>query len=261
MIKATNDIWRNRYALYSQFYVNIKITVTNTRLGVLWWVFDPLLLMLIYYFVVKVVFDRGGPDYHLFALCGIVTWQSFARSISVCSNALIRGIGLIKQASLPMVIYLIVPPVVQAFFYAIGLMIIMLWNFSSVGIHTLGTLILVLLMTMMTFTAGLYLSIFEVYFRDTGKIVAYALRFGFFLSPILYSTDRIYDSPSIPDIAKTVYSLNPMAHYITAVRDLLLEGHMFDIFPISITFVITLFAMQVGLIFFRRMSPYVPKMI
>lgn len=261
MIKAAKDIWKNRQALYSQFYVNIKITVATTRLGVLWWILDPLLLMIIYYFVVKVIFDRGGPDFHLFALCGIVTWQSFARSISICTNVLISSIGLIKQVSLPMVIYLIVPPIVQAFFYIIGLMIIMVWNIQSVGLHTLGVAVLVVLMIMMTFTAGLYLSIFQVYIRDTGKIVAYALRFGFFLSPILYSPDKIYDSSRIPDMAKTIYALNPMVHFITAVRELLLEGHMFTVRPILIVFAITLLAMQLGLLFFRRMSPYVPKMI
>ncbi len=261
VIRTAKDIWNNRHAIYSQFYVNIKVTVASTRLGILWWIFDPLLLMIIYYFVVKVIFDRGGPNYHLFALCGIVTWQSFARSIGICTNALISNIGLIKQASLPMVIYLIVPPVVQAFFYMIGLVIIMIWNFPSAGLHTLGVFILALLMIMMTFTAGLYLSIFEGYIRDTGKIVDYALRFGFFLSPILYSPDKIYDSQRIPDLAKTIYSLNPMVPFITAVRDLLLDGHMFNFPPIFITFAVTLFAMQLGLVFFRHMSPYIPKMI
>lgn len=261
MLHAIKDIWENHHALRSQFYVNIKTTVATTRLGLLWWILDPLLLMLIYYFVVKVVFDRGGPNYHLFALCGIVTWQSFSRSINLCTGALIRSAGLIKQASLPMVFYIIISPIVQAFFCLIGLIIIMIWNYQALGLYTMSIVILVFLMIIMSFTAGLFLSIFEVYIRDTGKLVTYILKFGFYISPILYSPDRIYEIPSIPEYAKVLYSLNPMVHLITAVRDLLFYGKMFDFRPILIIFAVTFVIMQFGLFFFRRVSPYVPKMI
>jgi ABC-type polysaccharide/polyol phosphate export permease len=261
MLRATKDIWENRHALRSQFYVNIKTTVATTKLGILWWILDPLLLMLIYYFVVKIVFDRGGPNYHLFALCGIVTWQSFSRSINLCTGALVRSAGLIKQASLPMVLYIIISPIVQAFFCLIGLIIIMIWNYQALGLYTMSIVILVFLMIIMSFTAGLFLSIFEVYIRDTGKLVTYILKFGFYISPILYSPDRIYEIPSIPEYAKVLYSLNPMVHLITAVRDLLFYGKMFDFRPILIIFAVTFVIMQFGLFFFRRVSPYVPKMI
>jgi len=261
MLRFVKEIWENRHALRSQFYVNIKTTVATTRLGLLWWLLDPLLLMLIYYFVVKVIFDRGGPNYHLFALCGIVTWQSFSRSITLCTSSLTSNAGLIKQASVPMVLYVIISPLVQVFFYLIGLAIIMIWNWPVLGIQTIGVFILAFLMILISFTAGLFLSIFEVYIRDTGKLLSYVLRFGFYISPILYSPDRIYEISSIPDYAKTLYSLNPMVHFITAVRDLLFFGRMFDYLPIMITFGVTLCIMQIGLVFFRRVSPYVPKMI
>jgi len=172
MLNLCKDIWRHRHALRSQFYVNIKTTVATTKLGILWWILDPLLLMLIYYFVVKIVFDRGGPNYHLFALCGIVTWQSFSRSINLCTGALIRSAGLIKQASLPMVFYIIISPIVQAFFCLIGLIIIMIWNYQALGLYTLSIVILVFLTIIISFTAGLFLSIFEVYIRDTGKLLS-----------------------------------------------------------------------------------------
>jgi len=261
MLRLTNEIWENRHALRSQFYVNIKTTVATTKLGLLWWILDPLLLMLIYYFVVKVVFNQGGPNYHLFVLCGLVTWQAFSRTIALCTRALTASEGLIKQASLPMVIYVFISPLVQAFFCLIGLVIIMIWNWQVVALHAISVIVPVFLMIMISFTAGLFLSIFEVYIRDTGKLITYILRFGMYMSPVLYSPDRIYGIESIPAYLKTLYSLNPMVHVIGAVRDLLFYGKMFEFRPILITFVVTLFIMQLGLFFFRRVSPYVPKML
>ncbi|MDA3788506.1 MAG: ABC transporter permease [Desulfobacula sp.] len=261
MLETTKDIWKNHEALGSQFYVNLKTTVTNTRLGLLWWILDPLFFMAIYYFVVSIVFERGGPNYHLFALCGIVTWQSFARSVNLCTNSLVRSAGLIKQASLPIFFYVIISSIVQAFFYTIGLMIITIWNNQVIGTQTPAIFILVFLMVLMTSSLGLFLSIFHAYVRDTGKIVAYILRFGFYISPVLYSPDRIYGLESIPNYFKILYSLNPMVHIITAVRDLLFYGKMFDLYPILIIFIVTMGTLQLGLMFFRRVSPYVPKVI
>ena len=261
MLRLSKDIWENRYALRSQFYVNIKTTVATTKLGLLWWILDPLFLMLVYYLMVKVIFNRGGPNYHLFVLCGLVTWQSFSRSITLCTGALTSSEGLIKQASLPMVIYVIISPLVQAFFCTIGLVIIMIWNWQAMGLQAISVVVPVFLMIIISFTAGLFLSIFEVYLRDTGKLITYIMRFGMYISPVLYSPDRIYKIESIPEYVKALYSLNPMVHVIGAVRDLLFYGKMFDFRPIFISFVVTLLIMQLGLFFFRGVSPYVPKML
>ncbi len=261
MIRLVSDIWENRHALSTQFYVNIKTTVATTRLGFFWWILDPLFLMMVYYFVVKVVFDRGGENYHLFLLCGLVTWQSFSRSLTLCTSALVRSEGLIKQASLPMVIYVILSPLVQSFFCTIGLVIIMVWNWPALGVHTPAIVVPVFMMIALALAAGLFLSVFEVYIRDTGKLITYIMRFGMYISPVLYGPEQIYGIESIPDYAKFLYSLNPMVHVIGAVRDLLFYGRMFDWRPVLITLACALILLQAGLLFFRRVSPYVPKML
>ena len=261
MIRLIKDLWVNRHVLRSQFYVNTRTTVASTKLGMLWWILDPIFLMMIYYFVFKVVFDRGGPDYHLFILCGLVTYQFFSRSISLCTNALILSEGLIKQASLPMVLYLVISPLVQAFFCMIGFAVIMIWNYPALGLHTFAIVFPLILTILITFTAGLFLSIFEVYIKDTGKMIAYLLRFGMYMSPVLYSADRIYENPVIPQYTKILYSLNPMVHILTAVKDILFYGKMFDPVPLLIIFMVVLVVMQLGLVFFRKASPYVPKLL
>ena len=259
MIQVVNDIKHNLHALHIQFIVTLKTTVATTRLGALWWVLDPLILMLLYTFVVRVVFDRGGPNYHLFALCGIVTWQSFGRSVSLCSNALNRNSSLIKQTSLPMHLYVMLPPVVQGFFYLIGVGIIVAWNNSVVGWHTLTVFSLILPMILIPYTMGLFLSIFTVKIPDIGKVVPYLLRFGFYISPVLYPPERIYDLENIPPLVKSLYALNPMVHIITAVRDVLFFGKVFNVTTMLIILGVTLVFMQMGIVYFRTFSQFVSK--
>ena len=259
MIQVCKEIKENLNALHIQFFVTIKTNVAATRLGALWWIMDPLFLMLIYTFVVKIVFNRGGPKYHLFALCGIVTWQSFARSINLCSTALSRNSQLIKQIKLPMHLYVILPPVVQSFFYLIGLGIVAIWNNSVIGWHTLAVFTLLLPMILIPYVIGLFLSIFTVKIPDVGKVVPYLLRLGFYLSPILYPPERIYELKSISPVFKSIYALNPMVHIITAVRDLLFTGKMFNINKMVIIIGVTLIFLKVGIVIFRGYARFIPK--
>lgn len=259
MINVVRDILDNLHALRVQLYVNIKTTVAITRLGALWWILDPLILMLLYTFVVKIIFDRGGPNYHLFALCGIVTWQSFSRSVSLCSMALNRNSQLIKQSSLPMHLYVILSPVVQSFFYLVGLCIVAIWNNSVVGWHTLAVLILLLPMILIPYALGLFLSILTVKLPDIGKVVPYVLRFGFYMSPVLYGPERVYDLKGLDSRLKSLWAMNPMVHVITAVRDVLFTGKMFDISTMLIILTVTLVFTQVGIIFFRANERMIPK--
>lgn len=259
MLTAAKEIWYNRYIIKSQFLVNIKTTVASTKLGIIWWVLDPLLLMLIYTFVVVIVFDRGGPNYHIFALCGIVTFQSFSRSVSLSTTSLTKNDRLIKSVSLPMHLYILIPPVVQSFFYTIGLSIILVWNNQTIGFQMIALPILIILMILMGYTIGLFLSVIQVYFNDTEIFVKYILRLCFYLSPVLYSPDRIYNAVTIPELAKNLYPLNPMVVLISAVRDLLFFGKMFNVKSIFTISLVTLIFMQLGLLYFRRYSRNIPK--
>lgn len=259
MIQIIHDIRNNLHALQIQFFVTIKTTVALTRLGALWWILDPLILMLLYTFVVKIIFDRGGPDYHLFALCGIVTFQSLSRSINLCATALTRNGQLIKQSNFPMHLYVLLPTLVQAFFYLIGIAIVAIWKYDAVGWHSLTIFTLLVPMIIVPYTIGLFLSILTVKYRDIGKVIPYILRFGFYMSPILYPPERVYNLPNVDQMLKSLYALNPVVHLVTAVRDVILYGKIFNTTTIAVITIVTLVCMQIGIMYFRYSAKMVPK--
>ncbi|HDQ40516.1 MAG TPA: hypothetical protein ENN39_05735 [Desulfonatronum sp.] len=259
MIDLARSIWTHRFAMYSQFVVNIKTTVAATKLGPLWWILDPLVLMAVYTFVIKIVFNRGGPGFHLFALCGIVTWQSFSKALNNSARSLQSNQSLIRQTALPMQLYVLIPPIVQSFFYLIGLTIIAIWNHDVVGWQTLAAPALLLPMVLLPFGLGLFLSIIIVHIPDLGKFLPYFLRMGFFFSPVLYAPERIYNMQGAPEILKTLFAMNPMVHVITAVRDLLFTGKMFNMATYLIIIGVSLALVQFGLLFSRRYAPGIPK--
>ncbi len=101
MIKFVREISDNFHAFSALVKVGLKDSVFSTRLGVVWWIADPIIMMSIYYFMVRVVFNRGGENYHLFALCGIVAWQFFSRALRSGSRTITNNKSMIQQVGIP----------------------------------------------------------------------------------------------------------------------------------------------------------------
>jgi ABC-type polysaccharide/polyol phosphate export permease len=259
MKQLISEVRGHSHATVMMIRVELKRSVETTRLGWIYWLVDPIVMMMIYYFMVKLVFNRGGQNYHLFALCGITSWQFFTRSVTRSTVAFSRSTGLIQQIGIPLSIYVFIPSVVQAFFAVISYLIIMFWSYSSIGIQSIALAPLIILVLLLAFGLGLFLSVAEVYAKDTNNFVMYFLRAGFFLTPILYSPERVYGSDRIPQIVKAVYGLNPMAWVIPSVRNVLLDGTMYDVGTYFILLAFSLLFVQCGLIFVRKLTPKIVK--
>ena len=261
MIQLFHDIKDNRAALVTLIEVNVKTTVSSTRLGWLWWLFNPLITMGIYYFFVNVIMQRGGDDYHLFVLTGIVAWQFFAVALAGSTTVIINNKQLIRQVALSTSMLVTIPPLVQLFFGAVGTSIIMLWNYPTIGFHSLAVIPLLLLIAMVAYGLGLFLAVINVYIKDTKEIIGYILRAGFFLSPVLFPAARILESERIPEIAKLIFQLNPMSWIITALRTVLLDGKLYSGQKFCVLLGLILLLVQIGLFWIRANSSQIVKML
>ena len=261
MLKLIEDFSSHRHALSTLVQVNLKTTVSRTRLGYIWWIIDPLVMMMIYYFVFKLIFQRGGANYHLFLLCGLLSWQFFSRALTGTIRVIVNNRQLIRQIALPITMLVAIPVIVQCIFGGIGMTIIVIWNYKVVGLHTLGALPLLLLIGLLSYGLGLFLSVLNVYLDDINIIISYILRVGFFLCPILYPIEDIMNSKKIPLFFKEIYTLNPMAWIITDLRNVLLNGWMFSWQNYLLMLVMSLVIIQAGLYCVRFQTPRIIKML
>lgn len=261
MLQLLKDLRHYHHALVTLFSVNVKTTVASARLGWVWWFLDPLIMMAIYYFIIRVVFQRGGENYHLFVLCGIVAWQFFARSLSAAVTAISKNRGIIRQTSTPMGLLIAVPCAVQLFFASVGMLIVMCWSYATLGVQSLAVMPLLLLVFFIAYAVSLFVAVTQVFFADTAKLVAYGIRAGFFLSPVLYPTSRVLDADNIPAFAKLLFELNPIGWIIEAFRRVILDGGMFDWLQYGVQFALALLLVQAGLLYLRLCSNRIVKML
>jgi len=261
MIRLGKDLSEYSHVLLVQVWVELKTSITNTRLGYLWYILDPLLLMIIYYFVVRVVFERGGPGYHIFILCGLVAWQWFAKSITRGTTAFGRSKSLIQQVKVPLAVYVLSPILIYMVFVLFGFAIVIIFsrNFNLPSLVFLFPLLIVQLL--LTFSLCCFLSVANVHMPDIQKFVVYGLRFLFYLTPILYSPSRVLDSAKVPQIGKMLFLCNPFASLMPAYRDVLINGTVPHLTPILLWFGVSLMLLQIGILLVRSQSKAVPKMI
>lgn len=261
MKKLIKEIRGNSSALLTLTDANLRTSVASTRLGWFWWVINPLVMMGIYYFFVGVILGRGGENYHLFVLTGLIAWQCFSASLNGATKVIVGNTQLIKQVALPIPMLLLIPVLVQLIFAAIGFGVVLLWNFKAIGLHTFLVLPLMLLTAMVSYGLGLFISILHVYLGDTDQILNYVLRMGFFLTPILYPAEFVVQNERVPELVRAVYQLNPMAIIVPAFRSVLLEGAFFPPGNILILTVCTVFLIQLGLICVRGKSSQIVRML
>lgn len=261
MKKLFKEIIDNNSALISLTEANLKNTVEMTRLGWIWWVINPIVMMFIYYVFVMGILNRGGDNFHLFILTGLIAWQYFNNSFLASASVIYQNSQLIKQVALPISMLILIPVIVQLIFAIIGCGVLMVWNHSALGLHTFLIIPLLILTGMTSYGLGLFVSVCNVYIGDIEQLLHYIMRMLFFLSPILYSIEDVLQSGRLPEYFKLIFQLNPMAVLISAFRSILLYGEMFEVKQVLILFIIMVVLIQIGLIWVRATSSQIAKMI
>lgn len=259
MLHLARTLIGYRDAAGALFRVSLKTSVATTRLGWLWWILDPLVMMGIYYFMVKVVFGKGGPDYHLFILTGIVSWQFFAKTIQLTATTLFRNKRFLTHTTVPLEVFAVVPVMIQAFFALIGYAIIIIWYGEPLTVNVLYIFPVMLVMAAFGLAIGSVMAVWVVFLPDVGKFIDYGLRVGFFITPILYSASRITDSQRIPEFMKGVLSLNPMMWAVTQLRGVVLDGAPVDLAGYLVWLVAGLVSLQLSMVVLRMNRQNVMK--
>ena len=101
---ALAEILSRRRLISYLVRAQIKKQGTDTVLGNVWWILDPLLSMLIYVFVMTLIFARKTPDFPLFLLAAMIPFKWFTGTIESSVGAVIGKGALIKQIQFPKIV-------------------------------------------------------------------------------------------------------------------------------------------------------------
>ena len=245
------EIWDYRELLFFFVWRDIAVRYKQTLLGVAWAILQPLLTMVIF----STIFGRlaklpsDGIPYPIFTFTALLPWQLFSRGVSDATNSLVGNQAMVTKTYFPRIILLVSSVVSGLVDFILSLVVLFgMMIFYQVPftwrLFLLPVLILVVVLT--AIAVGLWLSVFNVQYRDVKYAIPFLMQFWQYASPIAYSISLI------PESWRWFYGLNPMAGVIDGFRWVLLgQDYSLSVSIIpSLMIVILLFVG--GLVFFQH---------
>jgi lipopolysaccharide transport system permease protein len=236
----------------------LRTEMARAYLGLLWWVLEPLLYMLVFYFVFAVLFERGGPGYVPFLLCGLVAWRWFDSTVRAGSVAIESNKVLIQQAYVPKWVFPLVMALTNTakFLIVLCLLLGFLLLYGVTPTLAWASLPLVLAIQFcLVLGAGSSVAAVVPFVPDLKILINNGLTLLMFLSGIFYS---ISDAP--PSV-QPLFLMNPMAALIDTYRQILIEGVWPDWGSLLIVALISAALLSIASFGLRRFDRLYPKLM
>jgi len=212
----------------------LKAEHRNSYLGYFWWLLDPLLNIAVYYFLVVIILQRGGEDYAVFLVIGLIVWRWISSSINSSANAVLRYSSIINQVYLPKFIFPLSFTITQLINFLFGTVVIGLFLFLY-GIMPTWRIVyfpIILIITLAFLLAvGSVLGFFTVFVRDIDNLLGHVIRIFFYASPIIWEGGRL------PPEYGIFVAINPIAIIVNSYRDILMYHQTPDFLKLGIIFV------------------------
>lgn len=254
------ELYQNRGLILSLAKNDFKTKYAGSYLGIVWAFVQPIVTILVYWFVFSVGLKSGlvsNYPFVLYLVSGIVPWFFFQDALNSGTNALIEYNYLVKKVVFKISILPIVKIVsamfVHAFFVVFSLILCWLYGYTP----TLAT-VQIFYYSTCTFLLSLGLvyatSAIVIFFRDLTQIIGIILQVGIWLTPIMWDLNMLADHPLIMKLFK----LNPLYYIVSGYRDSMLGGVWFwQHWGWTLYFwVVTVILFGIGSVIFKRLKPH-----
>ena len=254
------ELYQNRKLVLSLAKNDFKTKYAGSYLGIVWAFIQPIVTILVYWFVFSVGLKAGTvSDYPfvLYLVSGIVPWFFFQDALNGVTNALIEYNYLVKKVvfkiSILPIVKIISALFVHVFFVAFALILCACYGYTP-SLYTLQ--IIYYSVCTFLFVLGLVYatSAIVIFFRDLTQIISIFLQVGVWLTPIMWDINMLSSHPWLIKLFK----LNPMYYVVTGYRDSML-GHIGIWNHASWTiyfWVVTILLFGLGSVIFKRLKPH-----
>ncbi len=236
---------------------DLRSRVAGSYLGMVWYIAQPLFLILLYGYVFGAVlgirFHRDQPSDHfvLYLMAGMLPYIGLQESVSRAASALIDNRSLLDASPLPIWLYPLVPVVSSAVteLFALSILIVIAWWLTgSLSMWVLLLPLLLLARLLLSAGLGLSFSVLTPFLRDISQLL------GMLLTLLLFATPIFYPAEMVPERWRWVFEVNPFYYLVTAYREVLLE-HRPPFLELGIALLAGGLVAWGGLRLFQRLAP------
>ena len=250
---------RYRFLFEQMVRRELRQKYKGSVLGVLWYLINPIVLMGAYLLVFSVLLKVADiPDYPLFVVAGMIVWVFFAQAMLAAAPSMEQNAPLVRKVKFPREAIPAATAVVQ-----LATFLVMLALLAPVALAIRGTFdvellwlpVVVLLLFAFVLGLSMAVSVLHAHFRDVEPVIAAALLPWFFVTPIFL---RVEDLPGVSSrqwLADLLEWGNPVAPFVSAVRELLYAGAAPSLGMLVYLSMAGLGALLLGWVLFKKLGP------
>lgn len=245
------DFWRYRFLLKHLIGRDFKLKYRRSVLGVVWSVLNPLLMMLVMWFVFSNIMDMragGIENFPVYLLSGQLMFGFFSEATSSSMGSVLGAAPLMKKVYLPKYIFPLEKvcfSFVNTMFSFVALVLVMI--ITGAKAHATLPLFIFPMVTLFVFTLGvsLFLAALTVFFRDIIHL------WGVFITLLTYFSAIFYNPAAFDPWFYKAIKFNPVYWYITAFRNAILDGVMFSRNTVLVCTLCAVVSLVIGLAVFK----------
>lgn len=252
------EIASKKLVIYQLARQDFRNRYLGSTLGFVWTFIQPLVMVLILWFVFSVVFNVQsvqGVAFSSYLLIGLAGWHFFSESLSMSTNVFQEYAFMVKKVNFQIAILPAVKILSSLIVHGIFLFIVMaillctrvpfsIYWFQTIY-YTAALVILLLGLSWMT-------SSLNVFVKDVAHIVNIFLQLGFWVTPVVWPVARI------PEKYHVFLKLNPLFYIVEGYRrSFLFHTPLWQDYPWTIYFwTVTLTVLVLGIVIFRKLKPH-----
>lgn len=261
---AVRRLYENRRVLRIMVQRDLRVRYSQSLLGYLWTIIDPLSMALVYFVVFALIFQSrtvGHSPYFLFLLTGMLPWQWFNAAVVEGARALQAEAKLVRSTRLPRELWVVRVIIAKGIEFLLSLPVLLGFTVVFVVLgqaHLNWRLVAIPFAIAWQFVLllgfGLLLAPVQVLVNDTQQVLRIILRVLFYATPIIYVISNA------PEWLKILLWFNPMSGILELYRAGFFPGSV-HWEPIIASLAVTVAVFIAGRIMFRRLEPSVLKEI
>lgn len=252
------ELWNDRKIIWQLAKNDCKARFASSTLGITWSFLQPLLNVLVLWFVFQVGF-RSMPvediPFIVWYIPAFLSWNFFQEAVAQSTSSLADYGYLLKKVNfnvpmIPMIKVLSASIIHMAFM--VFIVLINLFYGRMPNVYFLQMFYYFLCAFALSASLGWLLSALNVFLRDVANLVALVLQIGFWMTPLFW------DPSGLTPTVQWMLKLNPMYYVCVGYRESIVSMIPFWRHPILTTYFwsVVLVIFVLGTTIFRRLRPH-----
>ncbi len=215
-----------RKLIWSLARNDFKTKFAGSYLGIVWALVQPIVTVLVYWFVFQVGLRQTGSyngcPFILWMLAGLIPWFYFQEAMIGGTNVLMEYSYLVKKVVFKIEILPMVKAIsalfIHCFFVCVAVVLYICYG-KFPGIYGIQVIYYSFCMFLLVLGICCITSAIAVFFRDLLQIVNIALQVGVWATPIMWNLNDL----GLPKWLEVLFQLNPMYYIVYGYRDALIQ--------------------------------------